>query len=149
MLTKSPAFAGMPSAFEAQAKIAARIERLPITRPVFWARNIIGAATFFDGYTVLAIAYAMPVLVREWKLTPQEIGMILIGRLSRPVDWRDRIRLARRKNRPLACSPVHDLAVRFDGHRLPVYLERMDDDHLPVSAGHRHRRRSAGRERVH
>jgi putative MFS transporter len=77
MLTKTPAFACVPSAFEAQAKIAARIERLPITRPVFWARNIIGAATFFDGYTVLAIAYAMPVLVREWKLTPQEIGMIL------------------------------------------------------------------------
>lgn len=60
-----------------QAEISARIERLPTTRPVFWARNIIGAATFFDGYTVLAIAYAMPVLVREWKLTPQDVGWIL------------------------------------------------------------------------
>ena len=86
MLTKSPAFAGMPSAFEAQAKIAARIERLPITRPVFWARNIIGAATFFDGYTVLAIAYAMPVLVRELEAHPAGNRHDPFGRLSRPVD---------------------------------------------------------------
>lgn len=60
-----------------QADISARIERLPITRRVFWTRNIIGAATFFDGYTVIAIAYAMPVLVKEWSLTPAQIGMIL------------------------------------------------------------------------
>lgn len=60
-----------------QADISARLERLPITREVFWARNIVGAATFFDGYTVIAIAYAMPVLVREWGLTPAQTGMIL------------------------------------------------------------------------
>lgn len=63
--------------FDGQADISARIERLPMTRKVFWTRNIIGAATFFDGYTVIAIAYAMPVLVKEWGLSPQEIGMIL------------------------------------------------------------------------
>lgn len=61
----------------AQAEISARLERLPITREVFWARNIVGAATFFDGYTVIAIAYAMPVLVKEWNLTPSQTGMIL------------------------------------------------------------------------
>ena len=63
--------------FDGQAEISARLERLPITRRVFWTRNIIGAATFFDGYTVIAIAYAMPVLVREWGLAPQETGLIL------------------------------------------------------------------------
>ena len=31
----------------------------------------------FDGYTVIAIAYAMPILVREWKLDPQQTGLIL------------------------------------------------------------------------
>ncbi|WP_290686820.1 MULTISPECIES: MFS transporter [unclassified Haematobacter] len=66
-----------PPPADPQADIAARIERLPITRRVFWTRNIIGAATFFDGYTVIAIAYAMPVLVREWGLNPQQTGMIL------------------------------------------------------------------------
>ncbi len=63
--------------FDGQAEISARLERLPITRRVFWTRNIIGAATFFDGYTVIAIAYAMPVLVREWGLNPQQTGLIL------------------------------------------------------------------------
>ncbi len=65
------------AAFDGQAEISARLERLPITPRVFWTRNIIGAATFFDGYTVIAIAYAMPVLVREWDLNPQQTGMIL------------------------------------------------------------------------
>ncbi|QPB22601.1 MFS transporter [Rhizobium sp. 007] len=63
--------------FDPQAEISARLERLPVTREVFWARNIVGAATFFDGYTVIAIAYAMPVLVREWGLNPSQTGMIL------------------------------------------------------------------------
>lgn len=65
------------AAIDGQAEISARLERLPITRRVFWTRNIIGAATFFDGYTVIAIAYAMPVLVREWGLDPQQTGAIL------------------------------------------------------------------------
>ncbi len=62
---------------DGQADISARLERLPVTRRVFWTRNIIGAATFFDGYTVIAIAYAMPVLVREWGLNPEQTGAIL------------------------------------------------------------------------
>ena len=62
---------------DAQADIGARLERLPITRPVFWIRNITGAATFFDGYTVIAISYAMPVLVHEWHLNAQQTGAIL------------------------------------------------------------------------
>ncbi|WP_083897310.1 MFS transporter [Azospirillum sp. B506] len=72
--TARSATAGM---FDGQADISARLERLPITRRVFWTRNIIGAATFFDGYTVIAIAYAMPVLVREWGLGPEQTGLIL------------------------------------------------------------------------
>lgn len=71
------ATARTPSIAEAQAEIGARLERLPITRNVWWARNIVGAATFFDGYTVIAIAYAMPVLTKEWQLSPAQIGMIL------------------------------------------------------------------------
>ncbi|WP_264627317.1 MFS transporter [Candidatus Symbiopectobacterium sp. NZEC135] len=59
------------------AELVARLERLPITRRIFWTRNIIGAATFFDGYTVICIAYAMPLLVQEWGLDPKQTGMIL------------------------------------------------------------------------
>jgi MFS transporter, putative metabolite:H+ symporter len=77
MLTQAPEITGGPAAHDYRAaEISARLERLPVTREVFWIRNIIGAVTFFDGYTVLAIAYAMPVLVREWRLTPAEMVMI-------------------------------------------------------------------------
>ena len=59
------------------AQLIARIERLPVTRRLMFLRMIVGIATFFDAYTVLAIAFAMPQLVSEWKLTPTEVGMII------------------------------------------------------------------------
>jgi putative MFS transporter len=77
MHTAADAPIGRRDVANEQADIAARLERLPITKSVLWTRNIIGAATFFDGYTVIAIAYAMPILVREWKLDPQQTGLIL------------------------------------------------------------------------
>ena len=59
------------------AELVARLERLPVTPRLLLIRVIVGIATFFDGYTVLAIAFAMPSLVSEWKLTPTEVGLIL------------------------------------------------------------------------
>jgi putative MFS transporter len=59
------------------AQFVARLERLPVTRRLMLLRVIVGIATFFDAYTVLAIAFAMPLLVTEWKLTPTEVGMII------------------------------------------------------------------------
>jgi putative MFS transporter len=59
------------------ARLVARLERLPVTRRLLLLRVIVGIATFFDAYTVLAIAFAMPQLVSEWKLTPTEVGMII------------------------------------------------------------------------
>lgn len=61
----------------ANAELVARLERLPVTRRLMLIRVIVGVATFFDAYTVLAIAFAMPQLVSEWKLTPTEVGLIL------------------------------------------------------------------------
>jgi putative MFS transporter len=66
-----------PLASRSAESISARLERLPVTRRLSTIRLVIGAATFFDAYTVLAIAFAMPVLVREWKLSSSEVGMIL------------------------------------------------------------------------
>ncbi|MGB8511407.1 MAG: MFS transporter, partial [Pseudolabrys sp.] len=59
------------------AEVVARLERLPVTTRLKLLRVIVGVATFFDAYTVLAIAFAMPQLVSEWKLTPTEVGMII------------------------------------------------------------------------
>ena len=55
----------------------ARLERIPVTRRLLWIRVIIGSATFFDAYTVLVIAFAMPQLVDLWDLSPTEVGLIL------------------------------------------------------------------------
>src|ERR1044071_4044698 len=60
----------------ANAGLVARLERLPVTRRLLLLRVIVGIATFFDAYTVLAIAFAMPQLVSEWKLTPTGFGLI-------------------------------------------------------------------------
>jgi putative MFS transporter len=57
--------------------LIARLERLPVTRPVLWARGCVGMATFFDGYTTIALAYAMPILAKEWSLTPATMAAII------------------------------------------------------------------------
>ena len=69
--------ASAPSHAAANAELIARLERLPITPRLMLLRLIVGIATFFDAYTVLAIAFAMPQLVSEWKLTSTEVGMII------------------------------------------------------------------------
>jgi MFS transporter, putative metabolite:H+ symporter len=61
----------------ANAEIIARLERIPVTRRLLLIRIIIGTATFFDAYTVLVIAFAMPSLVEQWQLTPSWVGLIL------------------------------------------------------------------------
>lgn len=59
------------------AELVARIERLPVTRRLTLIRVIIGSATFFDAYTVLAISFAMPSLVADWKIAPAMVGAII------------------------------------------------------------------------
>ena len=49
---------------ENQANIIARLERMPVTAKLQFIRIVIGIATFFDAYTVLVIAFAMPQLVQ-------------------------------------------------------------------------------------
>jgi MFS transporter, putative metabolite:H+ symporter len=69
--------ATVPTHAAANAELIARIERLPVTFRLMFLRVVVGIATFFDAYTVLAIAFAMPQLVSEWKLTPTQVGMII------------------------------------------------------------------------
>ena len=58
-------------------QLIARMERLPVARTLIWTRVVVGTATFFDGYTTLAIAFVLPVLSKAWNLTPAEIGWII------------------------------------------------------------------------
>lgn len=57
--------------------LLARLERLPVSRPLLWARGIVGMATFFDGYTTLSIAYALPILTHSWHLTHSHLALII------------------------------------------------------------------------
>jgi putative MFS transporter len=65
------------AAATANAQLVARLERIPVTRRLLWIRVVIGSATFFDAYTVLVIAFAMPQLVELWDLSPTDVGLIL------------------------------------------------------------------------
>lgn len=66
----------IPDSVQASTLLA-RLERLPVSRPLLWARSIVGMATFFDGYTTLSIAYALPILAHNWHLTHSRIALII------------------------------------------------------------------------
>jgi MFS transporter, putative metabolite:H+ symporter len=68
--------AGAAAALNA-GELLARMESVPFSRWHVWPRVIIGSATFFDAFTALALASAMPVLVREWGLSQQQVGYLL------------------------------------------------------------------------
>jgi putative MFS transporter len=70
----SPAKSG--AVLSAQALIA-RLERLPVTSWHVRARIIVGTATFFDAFDVLAISVALPVLVGRWHLSAGQTGFLI------------------------------------------------------------------------
>lgn len=59
------------------ASLLARIERVQITPWHIRALLVMGSATFFDAFDVLAIAYVLPSLIGIWKLTPRTIGLLI------------------------------------------------------------------------
>jgi len=59
------------------AELLTRFENLPFTRWHTRARIVVGSATFFDGFDSLSLAFALPVLIRLWKITPAESGLLI------------------------------------------------------------------------
>jgi putative MFS transporter len=69
---------GAPSSDSVRAsELIARIESVPFSKWHIRPRVIMGTATFFDAFTALSLASATPVLVREWGLTPAQVGYLL------------------------------------------------------------------------
>jgi putative MFS transporter len=60
-----------------EAFIAARLERLPVSRWHLKLRAILGVATFFDAFDSLAIAFVLPALIGPWHIDPQGIGFLI------------------------------------------------------------------------
>jgi MFS transporter, putative metabolite:H+ symporter len=69
-MTDSAAAVGSP-------RIAARIERLPLSAWHVRVGLIISSSWFFDGFDALAIAYVLPALIRPWHMAPVQIGLLI------------------------------------------------------------------------
>ena len=59
------------------ASLLARIERTQVSPWHVRALLVMGSATFFDAFDVLAIAYVLPSLIGIWKLAPRTIGVLI------------------------------------------------------------------------
>jgi putative MFS transporter len=59
------------------ASLLARIERTQVSPWHIRALLVMGSATFFDAFDVLAIAYVLPTLIGVWKLAPRTIGVLI------------------------------------------------------------------------
>jgi putative MFS transporter len=57
--------------------ILVRLEQLPFTRFHMRLRLIVGAATFFDLFDAIMIAFVAPALIRPWSLSPPQIGLLI------------------------------------------------------------------------
>jgi MFS transporter, putative metabolite:H+ symporter len=57
--------------------LLARIERTQVSPWHIRALLVMGSATFFDAFDVLAIAYVLPTLIGVWKLAPRTIGVLI------------------------------------------------------------------------
>jgi putative MFS transporter len=57
--------------------VLARLARIPVSPWHVRARLIIGIATFFDGFDVLAMSFALPAFAQAWAMSPGQIGLVL------------------------------------------------------------------------
>ncbi|MFD9896230.1 MFS transporter [Amycolatopsis sp. NPDC059027] len=57
--------------------IAARIERLPLSRWHVKVRLLIGVVTFFDGFDQLLIAYALPAIRKQYTLDTADVTLTI------------------------------------------------------------------------
>src|SRR6266581_6281588 len=69
-----------------ESPLIARLENVPLSRFHAKARIVVGSATFFDAFNALALAFALPVLIRLWEITPAQTGFLIgssyVGQLA-------------------------------------------------------------------
>jgi len=58
-------------------QLIARLESVPVTRWHARCRIIMGSATFFDAFSALSLAFALPVLTGLWRISPQQSGYLI------------------------------------------------------------------------
>src|SRR6185436_2635308 len=68
---------GIRREFMNAAELLARLEGVPFSRWHTKARVIVGSATFFDAFSALSLAFALPVLIGLWHITPEQTGLLI------------------------------------------------------------------------
>ena len=58
-------------------ELIARMESVPFSPWHTRARIVMGSATFFDAFNALSLAFALPILIRLWHITPRQIGVLI------------------------------------------------------------------------
>jgi putative MFS transporter len=61
----------------AGARLMARMGNVPFSRWHRKPRIVMGSATFFDAFDALSLAFALPVLISLWEISPAQIGILL------------------------------------------------------------------------
>lgn len=69
--------AGAASSPARAAALVARFERVPFSAWHRRTRIVMGCATFFDAFDALALAFAMPILIKLWNLSPVDVGWLI------------------------------------------------------------------------
>lgn len=122
------AFPGAGRASGADAALLARMARVPFSRWHTRARLVMGSATFFDAFDVLALAFVLPVLKAQWNLAPGQVGwLISIGYLGQFAGalgfgaWAERIGRVRAATVAIALMSAMALACVF-ASSFPVLL---------------------------
>jgi MFS transporter, putative metabolite:H+ symporter len=68
------------------AGLLARMESAPFSRWHAKARVVMGSATFFDAYDALSLAFALPILIGLWHISPAQVGLLIaasyVGQLA-------------------------------------------------------------------
>jgi putative MFS transporter len=59
------------------ADLIGRIEAAPFSRWHAKARVVMGSATFFDAFDALSLAFALPVLIGLWHISPAQSGLLI------------------------------------------------------------------------
>src|SRR5579862_9159128 len=60
-----------------ESPLLARLESIPFSRWHAKTRIVVGSATFFDAFNALSLAFALPVLIRLWHITPAQSGFLI------------------------------------------------------------------------
>ena len=68
------------------ASLIARMENVPFSGWHAKARVIMGSATFFDAFNSLSLAFALPILIGLWHISPRQSGLLIassyVGQLA-------------------------------------------------------------------